>query len=107
MSERGFAEIRSLVVRFSRSGSPDSSITSVRDFLESQGVRVPGDVQIIGYDGIVDYATGRYICSTIVQPVPQMAETAVRFLLHPEAVSSGVSACLPVVYAPGGTTRDG
>ena len=46
------------------------------------GIRVPEDVQIIGYDGIVDYATGRFGCSTIVQPIPEIAETAVKLLIH-------------------------
>ena len=78
----------------------------VRAFLEAQGISVPGDVQIVGYDGMVDHATGRPYCSTIVQPIARMAETAVDILLDPARAFSGESICLPVTYAPGGTTRE-
>lgn len=74
--------------------------------LEEEGIRIPGDVQVIGYDGIVDFSTGQYLCSTIVQPIPQMAEKAVELLLSPDAASRGETYRLPVCYAPGGTTRD-
>lgn len=71
-------------------------------FLRSRGIRIPEEVQIIGYDGIEDYATRQYSCSTIVQPIRQMAEVAVDLVLHP---SAGANVCLPVCYAWGGTTR--
>ena len=75
------------------------------EFLRGEGVRIPEDVQVIGYDGMIDYATRRFPCSTIVQPIEQMAETAVKLLLSDQSpVMSNV--CLPVRYAPGGTTRD-
>ena len=78
----------------------------VRDFLLGQGVQIPADVQLIGYDGITDYATGRYTCSTIVQPIAQIAETAVRLLLDNTDLAVPTSICLPVRYARGGTTRE-
>ena len=81
--------------------SSDMLACGVRAFLSEHGVGVPEDVQIIGYDGITDYSTGRYLCSTIVQPIPDMARTAVDILLGWEA-----RLMLPVRYAPGGTTRD-
>lgn len=84
----------------------DGLACRVRDFLKENGIDVPGDVQIIGYDGVADYTTGRYYCSTIIQPIPQMAEAAVDILLDPSHVSPGVDLCLPVQYAPGGTTRE-
>ena len=74
--------------------------------LSSLGVGIPGEVQIIGYDGIVNYATGQYLCSTIVQPIPQMAELAVSLLLQPDRVPMPANHCLPVRYAPGGTTKE-
>ena len=67
---------------------------------------VPGQVQIIGYDGIVDFATGRYYCSTIVQPVRLMAETAVELLLGGSIASAPPIISLPIRYEPCGTTRD-
>ena len=85
----------------------DGLAVRVREFLAARGVRVPEDVQIIGYDGIVDYATGRYACSTIVQPISQMADIAVNLLLSNDQRAIGASVCLPVRYASGNTTRDG
>ena len=78
----------------------------MRDFLEARGIHVPEDVQLIGYDGLADYATGRYPCSTIVQPIGEMAEAAVRLLLEAGSLPAPVNVCLPVRYAPGGTTRE-
>lgn len=77
----------------------------VRNSLQGMGVRVPEDVQMIGYDG-VPYLEGKeLLCSTIVQPLERIAETCVNLVLdnHPEKAPSLV--CLPVSYAYGGTTR--
>ena len=82
----------------------DGLAVRVCEFLRKQGIRIPADVQIIGYDGIIDFATRRYICSTIVQPVAEMAETAVRFLLNGDNAPANIS--LPVRFASGGTTRE-
>lgn len=78
----------------------------VCEFLKARGIRIPEDVQIIGYDGIVDYATGRYGCSTIVQPIAEMAQTAVNLLLNQQGALAPRNTSLAVHYAPGGTTRD-
>ncbi|MBQ6382282.1 MAG: LacI family DNA-binding transcriptional regulator [Clostridia bacterium] len=78
----------------------------VRRYLEQRGIRVPEDVQMIGYDGTRHFFTGDYVCSTIVQPVQQMAETAVRILLNEEQYRLSALVCLPVSYAAGGTTRE-
>ncbi|MDO5545986.1 MAG: LacI family DNA-binding transcriptional regulator [Eubacteriales bacterium] len=82
----------------------DGLAVRICEFLRGKGLRIPEDVQVIGYDGIVDFATGRYICSTIVQPVAEMAETAVRFLLNGDNAPANIA--LPVRFAPGGTTRE-
>ena len=82
----------------------DGLAVRVCEFLRKQGIRIPEDVQIVGYDGIIDFATRRYICSTIVQPVAEMAETAVRFLLNGDNAPASIS--LPVRFASGGTTRE-
>lgn len=84
----------------------DGLAVRVCEFLRSKEIRIPEDVQIIGYDGIVDFATGRYICSTIVQPVSEMAQTAVKSLLSGDSALSPANISLPVHYAPGGTTRE-
>lgn len=84
----------------------DGLAVRVCEFLRSKEIRIPEDVQIIGYDGIVDFATGRYICSTIVQPVSEMAQTAVKSLLSGDSALSPANISLPVYFAPGGTTRE-
>ena len=84
----------------------DRLVFFVRRYLEQRGVRVPEDVQMIGYDGTRHFFTGDYVCSTIVQPVQQMAETAVRILTNEEQYRLSALVCLPVSYAPGGTTRE-
>ena len=85
----------------------DGLARRVINYLERNGVRVPDDVQIIGYDGIINFATGFYVCSTIVQPLRLMAETAVDVLLSSESSTHESIFRLPVTYVPGGTTRDG
>ena len=82
----------------------DGLAVRICEFLRSRGIRIPEDVQIIGYDGIINFATNRYFCSTIVQPVAEMAETAVRFLLNADNAPANIS--LPVQFASGGTTKE-
>ena len=76
-----------------------------RNTLQGMGIRVPKDVQIIGYDGVRRFGTADLPCSTIVQPLAGIAETCVDLVLdgHPEKAPSLI--CLPVSYACGGTTR--
>ena len=74
--------------------------------LRNLGVKVPEDVQVIGFDGIPDFVTGKYLCSTIVQPVAEMAETAVSILLEKDSRRRPALVNLPVSYAAGGTTRE-
>lgn len=75
-------------------------------FLRERGVKIPDQVQIIGYDGIIDNYTGRYVCSTIEQPIAHMAEAAVSILLDYSDYSGGLNICLPVKYISGSTTKD-
>ena len=74
--------------------------------LGSIGVRVPEDVQLIGFDGLKRPETDEYYCSTIVQPIQQIAETAVYILLHGASEQFPGFMSLPVSYAAGGTTRE-
>lgn len=78
----------------------------VQGMLKDMGVRVPEDVQIIGYDGIKKFGTEEYYCSTIVQPVAEIAETCVDMVLELEKSRVPSLVCLPVTYVPGGTTRE-
>lgn len=84
----------------------DIMASKVIGFLRERGIDIPGQVQIIGYDGIIDSYTDRYVCSTIEQPIAMMAETAVTILLNPADTPSGANICLPVRYIPAGTTKD-
>ena len=87
--------------------STDMLAYLVRKHLRTIGVGVPGDVQLIGFDGIRCFnSEGDLFCSTIVQPVRQMAETAVDVLLNRDGAQLPALICLPVTYAPGGTTRE-
>lgn len=75
-------------------------------FLQEHGIRVPEDVQLIGYDGVVHFSTGKPFCTTIAQPIQQMAEAAVNVLLSTDLKAMPAHLSLPVRYIPGGTTRD-
>ena len=73
--------------------------------LHRMGLRVPEDVQVIGYDGIRHFGDLDYTCSTIVQPVEEMAEVCVDLVLEKADTKSPSLICLPVHYAFGGTTK--
>lgn len=79
----------------------------VLKMLRKLNIRVPEDVQLIGYDGTRMLGDGDYICSTIVQPVQEMADMCVEFLLQDNTTYKPPLVCLPVSYVYGGTTRDG
>lgn len=68
--------------------------------------RVPEDVQLIGFDGTRTFGNMDYHCSTIIQPVPEMAEMCVDLLLRENTLTKPPLVCLPVTYAYGGTTLE-
>ncbi len=78
----------------------------VLDMLAGLGLRVPEDVQLVGFDGARRFGNDGFYCSTIVQPIGQLAETSVNILLEEDRSSLPSLICLPVSYAPGGTTKD-
>lgn len=84
----------------------DQLAYEVRAMLLKMGLSVPGDVQIIGFDGIRRFGHKDYTCSTIVQPVPEIADLCVEFLIRDQGRIRPQLSCLPVHYAPGGTTKD-
>lgn len=75
-------------------------------FLRDHGIRIPKDVQVIGFDGIRAFGSLEYMVSTIVQPVKEIAETCVSMLFSPDRHSIPSLVCLPVRYQYGGTTQD-
>lgn len=82
----------------------DSLAHQILNSLKGMGIRVPEDVQIIGFDGAQYFGDMEFLCSTIVQPIEEIAEACVNIVL--ENQSKGPSlVCFPVSYAYGGTTR--
>ena len=86
--------------------STDRLSLDIQKILSGLGLRVPEDVQLIGFDGVPLFADGALPCSTIVQPIPQLAETCVDILLKENKSDLPSLICLPVNYASGGTTLD-
>ena len=84
----------------------DALAVHIRAVLLELGLRVPEDVQLIGFDGIRRFAQEGFYCSTIVQPVSRLAETSVDLLLREDRSNLPSLVCLPVSYAPGGTTKE-
>lgn len=83
----------------------DSLAYQIIHSLRSMGLRVPEDVQVIGFDGIRNFGDLDYTCSTIVQPTEEMAEVCVDMVLDKDDTKSTSLVCLPVTYAYGGTTK--
>ena len=79
---------------------------SVLNILKKLGQRVPEDVQVIGFDGVHTFGEEHYICSTILQPIPDIAELCVELLLQENMMPKTPLVCLPVTYVPGGTTLE-
>lgn len=82
----------------------DAIACSVIRMLKGLNIRVPEDVHVIGFDGVRCF--GEYVCSTIVQPVPEIAQMCVDLLLQENMPAKPPLVCLPVSYAAGGTTRE-
>lgn len=86
--------------------SSDVHAVAVYQKLRDMHIRIPEDVQLIGYDGLRILNTGDYAVSSIAQPVKDMAVACVDVLVKmiekkpvPEEI------ILPVRFVNGGTTR--
>ncbi len=84
----------------------DSLAHQTAGALRSMGVRIPEDVQIVGFDGIRAFGDMEYTCSTIVQPVEDIAARCVDMVLEKDSSRLPALVCLPVAYAYGGTTKN-
>ena len=82
----------------------DSLAYQIMNSLKGMGLRIPEDVQIIGFDGSRHFGDMELYCSTIVQPVEEIAETCVSMILEKHLLQAPSLLCLPVSYAYGGTT---
>ncbi|MCM1136117.1 MAG: LacI family DNA-binding transcriptional regulator [Clostridium sp.] len=85
----------------------DSLAYDILKTLKELNQKVPDDVQVIGFDGTRHFGNKTYTCSTIVQPVSEIAEMCVELLIQENMPSKPPLVCLPVSYAYGGTTKDG
>ena len=84
----------------------DSLAWQIIGLLRSMNIRVPEDVQVIGFDGIQLFGNQGYAVSTIVQPVQEIAETCVSTVLSKHLSTVPSLICLPISYAYGGTTKE-
>lgn len=83
----------------------DTLAHQIINSLRRMGQRVPEDVQVIGFDGIRHFGDHEYTCSTIVQPLEEIAEVCVNMVLEKDEGKVPSLVCLPVTYAYGGTTK--
>ena len=51
------------------------------DWLQARGLNVPGDVSVIGFDGIAEAALSRPGLTTVAQPLLDIGRHAVRAIL--------------------------
>ena len=58
----------------------DSTALEVLDHLEREGLAVPEDVSVVGFDDIPTAGLARISLTTVVQPITALAEDAVRLL---------------------------
>ncbi len=84
----------------------DSLAWQIIHTLRRMQIRVPEDVQVIGFDGIRMFGDQEPVVSTIVQPVQEIAETCVSTVLSKHLSNVPSLICLPVTYLSGGTTRE-
>ena len=84
----------------------DSLAWQIIRLLKKMSIRVPKDVQVIGFDGIRIFGDQDYVVSTIVQPVQEIAEACVSTVLSKHLSNVPSLICLPVSYAYGGTTKE-
>ncbi len=84
----------------------DSLAWQIIQILKRMDIRVPEDVQIIGFDGIRMFGYLEPVVSTIVQPVEEIAETCVNTVLSRHLSNVPSLICLPVTYLYGGTTLE-
>lgn len=84
----------------------DQLTWEAQKILTRLGLRIPEDVQLIGFDGIRKFGVKDLYCSTIVQPMGKIAETCVDIVLSPSRCNLPALVCLPVRYVSGGTTRE-
>lgn len=85
----------------------DEQAFEVLALLQKNNVRVPEDIQVIGFDGSQQSTNIPSVLSSIRQPIPAIAAEAVKCLINIiEKKETSLKTILPVTYQPGTTTRD-
>ena len=77
----------------------------ISKYLISKGIRIPEDVQLIGFDGLRKFGFSTFYVSTIVQPVKEIAQICVNTVLSEQQDRISPLMYLPVSFEEGGTTR--
>jgi len=82
----------------------DGNAYRIVEACEAHGIRVPEELSLVAYDGIVWPSTSSHVIATVEVPVDQMAQVAIE-LLHRliEGEPGPLSATLPVRFLPGTT----
>ena len=83
----------------------DSLAHQILGTLRDMELRVPEEVQVIGFDGVRRFGDMELYCSTIVQPIEDIAATCVDMVTEKDLDKAPSLVCLPVTYAQGGTTK--
>ena len=84
----------------------DEQAYEVLELLQKNKVRVPEDVQVIGFDGSQQSTNIPSSLSSIRQPIPAIAAAAVKCLINViEKKEAPLKTILPVTYHPGTTTK--
>lgn len=83
----------------------DALAVALITYLREHHYRIPEDISVIGFDGLHDFGTGRRYCSTIVQPIEQIAKTCVEYVLREDQDSIPPLTLLPVSFSYGETTK--
>ena len=86
----------------------DRQAYMVMKILKERGIRIPEDVQILGFDGIRKYGIdeGALFVSSMCQPVEALGRLCVETLLKKrQGIVVPTLSLLPVTYCYGGTTR--
>lgn len=84
----------------------DSNALLLLEYLQSKNIRVPEDIQIIGYDGFRYFENFETSLTSIKQPIQQMAESAFDLLFRLiDGEEIGNPIVLPVHFKEGKTTK--
>lgn len=108
-------DLKGQIKRFMEENPTIDGVLCINDFLAldclelfaEMGLRVPADIQVIGFDGVKMAEERDYLLSTIKQPIAEMAKQSVELLLTIINEKEGQRrVILPVTFVPGSTTKN-